>query len=96
MTADEAMAPAANPEERSAPDGNMEWLRDFLVKGPMKASEAHEEAEQAGISQKALRTAREKLGIKPRGGPNHRDSRISGILLYCRRGDPPENEERRA
>jgi putative DNA primase/helicase len=63
VTADEAMRPA-NDEERTATDEAMVWLRKRLTAGPMLASEAQKEARQAGISGKALRTARERLGIK--------------------------------
>jgi putative DNA primase/helicase len=70
ISADEAMRPT-NDEERTATDEAMEWLRDILAGGPMPASEAHKQARQAGISDKALRTARERLSIRSikEGGP---------------------------
>jgi len=57
---------AEDRQERSATDEAVDWLRELLQPGPMKASEAQKNARQAGISDKALRTARERLGIRPR------------------------------
>jgi hypothetical protein len=44
----------------------MDWLRDRMTKGGAEARAVQKEARQVGISDKALRRAREKLGIKPR------------------------------
>jgi hypothetical protein len=44
----------------------MDWLRDRMANGGAEAGAVQKEARQAGISDKALRRAREKLGIKPR------------------------------
>lgn len=55
-----------DPGERSATDEAVDWLRSVLEGGPMRASEAQKQARNAGISDKGLRRAREKLGIKPR------------------------------
>ena len=66
ITADEAMAPAVDPEERNATDEAMDWLRDRLADGAAEAAAVQKEARQVGISDKTLRRAREKLGIKPR------------------------------
>jgi putative DNA primase/helicase len=52
-------------EERSATDEAQSFLIDLLTTGPMKASEAQKEARQAGIADKPLRTARERLHVKP-------------------------------
>jgi len=65
ITADEAMTPQADPEERSATDEAAEWLHDLLAGGPIRASEVQKGAQQASIHDKALRRARERLGIKP-------------------------------
>lgn len=65
VTADEVMTQQGDPEERSATDEAGDWLRDLLAAGSMKASEVQKEARQAGISDKALRRARERMGIKP-------------------------------
>jgi hypothetical protein len=65
ISADEAMHPAAPDDERNATDEAMDWLRDLLAAGPMRASDVQKDARSAGISDKALRMARERLGIKP-------------------------------
>jgi putative DNA primase/helicase len=54
-----------NNGERSATAEAMEWLRVELRDGARKVSEIQREARQAGIGDKPLRSAREKLGIKP-------------------------------
>ena len=41
------------------------FLQDLLSKGPVLAVQVQKEARQAGIKDKPLRRAREKLGIKP-------------------------------
>ena len=58
-------AEAADGEERSATDEAEEWLLFLLRSGDMKAREVQKQAREAGISDKALRRARERLGIKP-------------------------------
>jgi putative DNA primase/helicase len=55
----------ADPDQQSATSEAAEWLRDHLTHGPAQAKDVRSEASDAGISEKALRTAREKLGIKP-------------------------------
>ncbi|MGA7980548.1 MAG: AAA family ATPase [Chromatiaceae bacterium] len=57
---------AVDPDERSATDEAAEWLRELLSAGPMKAADVQKEARQAGINDKPLRTARERLGVKPK------------------------------
>ena len=64
MTADEALVPFEQDGERTATDEAKNFLRDYLVGGPRKVSEVQKEAKQAGISEKPLRCAREKLGVK--------------------------------
>ena len=66
-TARELLAEAEQQDdgERSATDEAREWLTELLVAGSMKAADVQKEARQAGISDKALRSARERLGIKP-------------------------------
>lgn len=49
---------------RSATDEAMDFLRDLLAHGPVAVREAQEGADEAGISAKALRVARERLGVK--------------------------------
>ncbi len=65
ITADEALALPKPDEERTATDDACDFLQDLLSGGSVKASEVQKEARGAGISEKSLRRAREKLGIKP-------------------------------
>ena len=51
--------------ERSATDEAEEWLRGELDAGPRPASDVQKSARAAGLSDKALRTARARLGVKP-------------------------------
>lgn len=41
------------------------WLREILAPGPMVAGEVLKHARAAGLQDKALRVARERMGIKP-------------------------------
>ncbi len=66
VRADEALASSMPSEDRSATDEAADWLREILSSGPMKASEVQKQARQAGIGDKPLRGAREKIGIKPK------------------------------
>ncbi|MEW8318760.1 MAG: AAA family ATPase [Candidatus Thiodiazotropha sp.] len=66
-TARELLADAeAHDEERSATDEAEEFLHHLLADGAMKARDVQKEARQAGISDKSLRRARERLKIKPK------------------------------
>lgn len=56
----------AHDEERSATDEAEEFLHHLLADGAMKARDVQKEARQAGISDKSLRRARERLKIKPK------------------------------
>ena len=64
ITADEALAIPEPNEERNATDEAMEFLRDTLATAPMQVSQVQKEARQAGISEKCLCRAREKLGVR--------------------------------
>ncbi len=54
-----------DPEDRSAWQEARDWLEDTLADGPMKASDVMKAARADGITDKCLRVAREKMGIKP-------------------------------
>ena len=54
-----------HPEERNAWEEARDWLLEELAAGPLKASEVQRSAKASGITEKSLRTARERLGIKP-------------------------------
>ena len=66
ISADEAIAPRVIDGEQGITNQTMDFLRALLSNGPVKAGECQREARGAGISVKSLRTARERLGIKPR------------------------------
>jgi putative DNA primase/helicase len=55
-----------DPETRSQTSEAEDWLRDFLLDGQVKATDAIKKSKIAGISEKALRAARERLKVKPR------------------------------
>ncbi len=52
-----------NLEEKSQTDEGMEWLQEFLSEGGMDSATIKREADKLGISQKALRRAREKMKV---------------------------------
>ena len=66
MTADEALALPDGNDEKTDTEWAMDFLRDFLASGPKQVSEINKEARRAGVKDKPLRRAREKLGIQPR------------------------------
>lgn len=66
VTADQAMASPEGNDKPSATDEATAWLREILSAGPMKASDVKQQALEAGISEKVLRRAQQRLGIKPR------------------------------
>jgi len=53
-------------DERTMTSDAVEWLREYLGAGPMPADVATREARKMGHSDKAIRTARTRLGVKPR------------------------------
>jgi hypothetical protein len=55
-------------DERSGTDEAVDFLRDELANGPRPVKEIQAEARAAGISDKMLRSARERLGIRPQKG----------------------------
>lgn len=65
ITADEAMNTLPD-DERTETDEAADFLKDLLSQGPVKAADAKKQAKAIGIGDKALRRARDRLGIKPR------------------------------
>ena len=65
---DEALAGSNVPEEHTETDWAILFLQGLLAKGPVVAREAIKQAREAGVGEKALRRAREQLGIKPTKG----------------------------
>ncbi len=67
MTADEALAAAGKSddgESKSAKEEAIEFLKETLLAGPLAVAEVTETGQAHGFSPKALRIAREELGIK--------------------------------
>lgn len=59
-------ATESDDSERTATDEARDWLRETLADGPVPATEVQKLARQCGLSAKAVRTARERLGIRPK------------------------------
>ena len=53
-------------ESRSQTSEAKDWLVDLLQEGRVKQTDVRKKAKACGISDKALRTARERIGVKPR------------------------------
>jgi putative DNA primase/helicase len=53
-------------DTKSQTDEAMDWLRDLLMQGPVKATDAIKKAKAVGITEKSARSARQRLGIRPR------------------------------
>jgi len=64
MTADDHAVNSGSPD--NSDPWPVEWLRDYIGDGTVSSRQAELDAKDEGISQKQLRTARNKLGIKPR------------------------------
>ncbi|WP_297926048.1 AAA family ATPase [Metallibacterium sp.] len=63
IRADDALAA---PGDDEGADDPASFLRDLLADGPMSARDIKAEARDFGLTEKQLRNARERLGIKPR------------------------------
>lgn len=63
MTADEAMQPPPENGERTMTEDAVELLRAILTNGPLLARDIKRQATDAGISDKTLRTARQRLNV---------------------------------
>jgi hypothetical protein len=64
ITADEAMTPQLDSEERSDLEDAKGFLRDFLSTGPMPSKRVRVEAEGAGHSWATIRRAQKALGVE--------------------------------
>jgi len=64
MTADELMRPEGDPEERSALNDAMDWLRALLCSGELDSKQIRADARQSGISWRTVERAKGCLGIK--------------------------------
>lgn len=63
-TADEALAPAGDPEERNALDDAKEFLAALLADGPMRAKKVFAEAREAGHAERTIRRAQKALAVE--------------------------------
>jgi len=64
ISADEAIAPPGDPEERSALDDAIEFLSNLLAEGPVSASQIKADATEAGIAWRTMQRAKKNLGIR--------------------------------
>lgn len=64
ISADEAMAPQGDPEERSALDDAKEFLSNLLADGPVSNKQIRGDAEGAGIAWRTIQRAQKALGIE--------------------------------
>lgn len=55
-----------DPDTKSQTSEAEDWLRELLMDGTVKATDAIKKAKAVGISEKSLRAARERLRVKPR------------------------------
>jgi hypothetical protein len=62
-TADEALAATV---KKAGPSAAVDFLQQALSDGPMEQAEIVQLGQEAGFSEKSLRAAREKLGVKSR------------------------------
>jgi len=86
ITADEAMVPAPEGGEQTMTEDAVDLLRDMLVGGRILARDIKRRAGDAGISDKALRSARQKLGIAVSREGFGADTRTYWSLHSC----PPD------
>jgi hypothetical protein len=63
ITADEAMAPQEDPEERSTLDGAKQFLTNLLAEGPVSSKQIKADAEGAGFSWRTIQRAQKALDI---------------------------------
>lgn len=62
--ADALLAAPVDPEERSALEEAMEFLRDVLGSGPVWSKQVEKDAREAEISKATLRRAKSELGVR--------------------------------
>lgn len=64
VTADEAMTPQGDPEERSALDDARHFLLGLLADGPVKAGQIKTDADGAGFNWRTIQRAADRLNIE--------------------------------
>lgn len=80
-----------NQDERNQTDEAMEWLQDFLGDSEIDSKVAKQKAGDAGISEKALRRAREKLDVRVIRRGKGKDHVTTWILAPHSPTDAPLN-----
>jgi hypothetical protein len=70
LSAAALLAAPADPEERSALEEAMEFLRDELEGGPVKSSQVSKDARATGITEITLKRAKSTLGVRSRKQSN--------------------------
>ena len=73
VTADEAMTPQGDPEERSALDDARHFLLGLLADGPVKAGQIKADADGAGFNWRTIQRAADRLNIE-----RHKDGMKGG------------------
>jgi hypothetical protein len=73
VTADEAMQPQGDPEERSAMDDARQFLLDLLADGPVRAGTIKADANGAGFNWRTIQRAADRLNIE-----RHKDGMRGG------------------
>jgi len=73
MTADEAMQPQGDPEERSAMDDARQFLLGLLADGPVRAGQIKSDADGAGFNWRTIQRAADRLNIE-----RHKDGMRGG------------------
>ena len=63
VTADEAMQPQGDPEERSALDDARQFLLDLMADGPVKAGRVKADSDGAGFNWRTIQRAADRLNI---------------------------------
>lgn len=64
VTADEAMQPQGDPEERSALDDARQFLLDLMAAGPVKAGQIKSDSDGAGFNWRTIQRAADRLNIE--------------------------------
>ena len=90
MTADEAMQPPPENGERTMTEDAVGLLRAILANGPLLARDIKRQATDAGISDKTLRTARQRLNVTVSAKGSAQTQRRSGrsVLAHSRPQTP--------
>lgn len=71
LTADDALAPPEEREERSERERARDWLKEVLAGGPLGSVDLIADGREHGLSEKTLRRAFRDIGGRPRkAGPN--------------------------